>query len=161
MHHPDVLESGPRDMRTEVNVLQTEARSAGNTELVLHFLGEMDGHRFEAVDAMLAPGMQLHFSGLHFDRDGAMGVVRSLYESFGDLRHDVTETIAAGDRVAVRATLRGSHTGPFEGLAPTGRRIEVGQIAIFRVAEGKIAEIHEEVDGMVVMRQLGALPSAG
>jgi len=139
-------------------VIQTDEQDR-NTRVVLKFLEVMDRKQFDQVDAMMAPDMQLHFSGLHFDRAGAMGVVVSSYESFSDLRHDVIETIAAGDRVVVRATLRGTHTGLFEGLAPTGRTIEVGQIVIMRVAGNQIAEIHEEVDGMVVMQQLGALPA--
>lgn len=137
---------------------EADDQTARNTRLVLRFLEVMDRKDFDEVGAMMAPDLQLHFSGLHFDRAGAMGVIESSYESFADLRHDVIETIAAGDRVVVRATLRGTHTGVFEGVAPTGKTIAVGQIAIMRVAGDQIAEIHEEVDGLVLMQQLGALP---
>jgi steroid delta-isomerase-like uncharacterized protein len=136
-------------------------QSAANTQLVLHFLQVLDRQDLEQVAALMTADVHLHFSGLHFDRAGTLEVMRSSYASFGDLRHDVEETIAAGDRVVVRATLRGTHSGVFEGLEPTGKRIEVGQIVIFRLEGDRVAEIHEEVDAMVIMQQLGALPAAG
>lgn len=69
------------------------------------------------------------------------------------------ETIAAGDRVVARMTLRGTHTGLFEGLAASGRTIGVGQISIFRIAGDRITEIREEADLLLLMQQIGAIPA--
>ena len=37
-------------------------------------------------------------------------------------------------------TMRGTHLGEFEGIAPTGKRVEVRAIDIYRITEGKIVE---------------------
>jgi predicted ester cyclase len=50
-------------------------------------------------------------------------------------------------------------SGPeFQGIAATGKKIVVGQIVIFRVADGKIAEYWEQADFLGMMQQLGAVP---
>jgi len=53
----------------------------------------------------------------------------------------VDETIAEGDRVMVRWTFHGTHLGEFHSLPPTGKPVAYSGINIFRVADGKIAEI--------------------
>jgi len=70
----------------------------------------------------------------------------------------VQETLAEDDRVILRIIDRATHTGAFEGVPATGRRINVGQISIFRVADEKIVEIREEADLLGLMQQIGAVP---
>ena len=61
-------------------------------------------------------------------------------EGFPDLSITVEDLMAEGDRVAARVTMRGTHLGEFQGLAPTGKRVEVGAIDMFRISGGKIVE---------------------
>jgi predicted ester cyclase len=136
----------------------SERQTDRNTRLVLRFLDLVDRQQFDEVEAMLAPGFQIHFSGVQLDRAQMMDMVRAIYASFNDLVHDVQETFAAGDRVVVRAILRGTHTGEFEGIAATGRPITLGQLAIARVEGDQLTEFREEVDTLVLMQQIGAWP---
>jgi predicted ester cyclase len=69
------------------------------------------------------------------------------------------DMIAEGDRVAVRATFRGTHAGEFAGIAASGRTVEVSLLLIYRVENGKIAEHWIQADVMGLMQQLGALPA--
>jgi steroid delta-isomerase-like uncharacterized protein len=78
--------------------------------------------------------------------------------AFPDLRMDVLETIAEGDRVVARVSVRGTHRGEFAGVAPTDNRIEVSAIDVFRLEGGKIAEHWGRMDEMGMMRQLGVVP---
>lgn len=61
-------------------------------------------------------------------------------EGFPDLSITVEDVMAEGDRVAARVTMRGTHRGEFQGIAPTGKRVEVRAIDIFRISDGKIVE---------------------
>ncbi len=45
------------------------------------------------------------------------------------------------------------------GIAPTGKQIEVGGIAIHRLADGKIVEDWASMDLLGMMQQLGVIPS--
>ena len=48
--------------------------------------------------------------------------------------------MAEDDRVAARVVMRGTHRGEFQGIGPTGKRVEVRAIDMFRVENGKIVE---------------------
>src|SRR5215216_3844008 len=61
-------------------------------------------------------------------------------ESFPDLSITVEDVMAEGDRVAARVVMRGTHRGEFQGIAPTGKRVEVKAIDMFRISNGKIVE---------------------
>jgi steroid delta-isomerase-like uncharacterized protein len=127
--------------------------------IALSFIDAMDSHRFDAAEALLAPEFQLYLGGQQLDRAGTMAMVRSVYASFADFKHHVEEVIDAGDRVVLRITDRATHTGEFEGVPATGRRIEMGQISIYRVRGGQLVEIREEADVLSLMQQIGALPA--
>jgi steroid delta-isomerase-like uncharacterized protein len=61
-------------------------------------------------------------------------------ESFPDLTISIEDVMAEGDWVTARVTMRGTHRGEFQGIAPTGKRVEVRAIDMFRIREGKIVE---------------------
>ena len=61
-------------------------------------------------------------------------------EGFPDLSITVEDVMAEGDRVAARLTMRGTHQGEFQGIAPPGKRVEVRAMDMFRISEGKIVE---------------------
>ncbi len=61
-------------------------------------------------------------------------------EGFPDLSITVEDVMAEGDRVAARITMRGTHRGEFQGITPTGKRVEVRAIDMFRISNGKIVE---------------------
>ena len=138
---------------------QTVPSTERNLQLVLRFCEVIDRQQFDEVEAMLSPDFHLYFSGLQLDKAQTMALIRSVYVSFADFRHEVQETLASDDRVVVRFIDRATHTGEFEGIAASGRKIELGQISIFKVAGDQILEIREEVDMMVLMQQIGALPA--
>ena len=62
------------------------------------------------------------------------------HAAFPDMRITVEDMIAEGDRVAARVSMRGTHRGEFLGMAPTGKRVQVRAIDMFRIADGKIVE---------------------
>lgn len=49
-----------------------------------------------------------------------------------------------GDTVVKRMTLMGTHLGAYMGIAPTGRQVEVDGFGIYRIENGRIAEITEK-----------------
>ena len=66
--------------------------------------------------------------------------------------------MAAGDAVAWRFTLRGTHAGPFMGIAPTGRAVTAAGIAIGRLEDGRVVEGWFGLDALGLLRQMGATP---
>jgi steroid delta-isomerase-like uncharacterized protein len=139
--------------------LTADAGMTSNIDVALRFLDFIDRHEFETGAAMLSDDFQLYFSAQQLDKAQTLGMIRSVYESFADLIHDVHETLAAGERVVARMTLRGTHTGMFDSVSPSGKTIAVGQISIFRISGDRITEIREEADLLLLMQQIGAIPT--
>jgi predicted ester cyclase len=72
--------------------------------------------------------------------DGAEYVVKTMHGAHPDLRFTIDDLLAENDRVTIRWTLRGTLTGPLHGRPPTGEPVERAAIAIFRIANGRVAE---------------------
>ncbi|MCA1566928.1 MAG: ester cyclase [Acidobacteria bacterium] len=77
---------------------------------------------------------------------------------FPDLHFTVEQMLAEGDRVVTHSRMRGTHTGAWHGLAPTGRKISLPMVVIQRIAGGKIAEDWVLVDSLGFYQQLGLAP---
>jgi predicted ester cyclase len=75
---------------------------------------------------------------------------------FPDLRVTVEDVVADRDRVAIRVRWRGTHTGLYSGVEPTGRAVEVSAIAIWRfAADGKAVENWTVQDQFGLLQQVG------
>jgi predicted ester cyclase len=79
---------------------------------------------------------------------------------FPDLETEVEEIIAAGDRVIVRVRWRGTHTGPYSDVQPTGKPVDVRTIAIWRFRAGRVIEIWILQDQFSLLQQVGLIPAA-
>ena len=85
-------------------------------------------------------------------RDFYLGVRAALSDSIIDVL-DVVETDA---RLAVRATLSGTHTGEMAGVAPTGRRVVQPVMTFLRFANARCVERWSIADFPAVMAQITA-----
>lgn len=81
-----------------------------------------------------------------------------VFAAFPDFHATWQQQLVEGDRVAIHFTLTGTHTGQWFGLAPTGRTVRFQNVAIARVADGRIVQFNSEVGWLAVLLQLGALP---
>jgi predicted ester cyclase len=78
---------------------------------------------------------------------------------FPDLRFEANQMLAEGDRVVSMLEMKGTHSGTWMGLAPTGKEISIRMIVIHRLAEGKIVEDWVLVESLGFFQQLGLAPS--
>lgn len=90
--------------------------------------------------------------------EGARQYAAVFRSAFPDLQATVEDQVAEGDRVATRITVRGTHQGELEGIAPTGNRVEIVGIFISRIEGGKIVEDWTNYDALGLMQQLGVIP---
>ena len=113
------------------------------------------------VDEIIAPEFVRHDLAGGPEAHGPDGVKRliaGLRTGFPDLRTTIEDIFSDGDRVVVRFTARGTHSGPFMGIAPTGREAAWSGVNIYRVSGGRIRETWQLADGLGLLRQLGAAP---
>lgn len=87
--------------------------------------------------------------------DGIRFGVERIRRAFPDWHERVFDIFGAGDRVASRYLSTGTHRGAFWGIEATGRRIEMEEMSIFRVAGNRIAEQWCMLDELARLQQLG------
>jgi predicted ester cyclase len=107
----------------------------------------------------LAPGYVEHYSGRTMSLEEVKGFNPLFSAAFPDIVSTIEDMVAEGDKVAIRVTWRGTHKGEFMGIPPKGNKIEMTNTAIFRIAEGKLAEDWATVDELRFMQQIGAIPT--
>jgi steroid delta-isomerase-like uncharacterized protein len=120
------------------------AMAADDKALVLRHHDEIwSSGNLDAADEIFAPDFVGHHPGTP-DWIGPASVklaVTRTREAFPDFREAVEDAIVERDRVVTRFTASGTHRGALRGLSPTGKRITMAEIGIFRIANGKIAEL--------------------
>jgi steroid delta-isomerase-like uncharacterized protein len=79
--------------------------------------------------------------------------------AFPDFQLAVDSMVADDDQVAIAYRLTGTHEGDFQGIAPTGKRIEARAAQVARFSDGKIVERWGSTDELGIVRQLGAQPT--
>ena len=144
-----------RDHETSVGSEEEEAPVSSaeeNKVLVRRFLEAQANADPDALEELLAPDFVDH--SLQPDQEpGREGFIRSVAEEpaiFSDLRVNIYDQVAEGDKVTTRFTWRRVHDrGEFLGLAPTGMEITTTALVINRVSGGKIVEEWSESTGVL------------
>jgi predicted ester cyclase len=134
-----------------------------NKELMKRFANEVFGNKNLAfAGEWLSDDFVEHqvFPGTTPDKRGALDSYRIFFEASPDMTAEIHDMVAAGDRIAIRATYRGTDEGGFiPGMPATGKAYEMDTMYVVRVnEEGKIAEHWGVGDTIGVMGQLGLLP---
>ena len=133
-----------------------------NKELVHRFVQAVfqDGD-LSAVDALVSEDFVPHTWPSTGDGRGDLKrAMERVSKALTDPVFTIDDSIAEGDRVAVRLTASATQTAEFMGLPPSGKRYTISEIHIFRVRDGQITEHWHQFDQLGMMRQLGAMPAS-
>lgn len=111
---------------------------------------------FDPVESVFANEFEFHTGGTThtMNLSDLREFVRRWHIGFPDTHFDVHAIVASGNRAAAHATLRGTHSGPWGDLVPTGRSINVEHMFFFRFEEGRMVEVWEVLDSSELRSQL-------
>ena len=112
-----------------------------NKSLVRTYLEEVWQKRNPAaVDEFLAPNYRRYLSPTAppLDLDGQRQRLTGFRAAFPDIQLTIEDMFAEGDRVAFRSTMRATHQGLFQGVAPAGKHVTVSLIDVVRIEKWQI-----------------------
>lgn len=89
---------------------------------------------------------------------GIAQITEPYRRAFPDFHFAIDDQIAEGDRVVTRFTFTGTQTGELMGIPPTGKRVTMSGISIYRIAGGQMQEAWVQYDILGLLQQLGAIP---
>ena len=118
--------------------------------------GDVDG-----LGAMLADDFVEHeeLPGIPPTKAGVVQYFGIMLAAFPDMRMEVEDVIASGDKAVARVTVTGTNTGEFMGMPATDKAVDVQLIDIVRFDDDGLAHEHWGVfDMMTMMQQLGTVP---
>jgi steroid delta-isomerase-like uncharacterized protein len=91
--------------------------------------------------------------------DSVRGFYQAFWAAFPGCQLDFEDTIAEGDRVAIRFAVRGTHGGDFQGIPATGKSVVIPGMTMLRFQDGKCVERWTQADFLGLLQQLGAIPA--
>lgn len=117
-----------------------------------------NGKRPDLVPQFMAEEAVHHDAPGLDDRESIQNFITGMVAAFPDLKIRIVQEIADGDIVAVRQTITGTQKGEMLGIPATGKQFTIVGVYMFRVINGKIAELWGIADNMSMMQQLGVVP---
>ncbi len=143
-------------------LIATEASIEANKELVRQFVAALNDNDYDSLRQILAedfarysqatPDLRVRSAEefIEFDRADS--------ESFPDAIIILDMIVAEGDLVATMATFSGTNSGPLGPMEPTGKEVSLRFPSVFRIENGRIAELWLTWDNLSLLSQLGLFP---
>jgi len=140
----------------------TSKRLEANKDLVHRFTKVINAADWDALDELLTEDFSRHCQATPDvqvnSREEFMRLQESFLVSMPDQNITIDMLIAEGDKVAAYATYSGTQTGPMGEFPATGKSVKSKFLSIFRIVDGRIAEIWVEYDNLAMLSQLGLFP---
>src|ERR1700751_3393617 len=133
-------------------------------ELVRAFFNAVNADEHARIDELVDRGFLSYDLHGTRSRTGLKRYYSDLRRSFSELHFEVHENVGvlvAGDLVALRRSITGTHAGDYAGVAATGNRIQTSASHIFRVRDDRLVEHWPVVDTYRIPGAMRALPAAG
>jgi steroid delta-isomerase-like uncharacterized protein len=115
-----------------------------NKQLVRRMNAEVwNAANLDAIDGLFTPDFVLHFLPDGSETRGTEGLrehVRELHRAFPDWSEHIERIVAERDLVVIHYVSSGTNQGQWLGNPPTGNRLQVNEMSIFRIEDGRIAE---------------------
>lgn len=140
--------------------MTTEARNKAVLERL--YAGVWNGRDPAVADELVAPDYYIHDRDLAAELRGPAlykALANETRKSFSDMKFDIEDLLASGEKVALRWTMVGTHDGPLVGIEPTGQEVTLSAIEINRFEDGQLAETWSENDMLGLLNQLDATVS--
>ena len=135
-----------------------------NLAIVRSFFEDgVNGADLAVFDRVAAPDIVYH--GATVSDESGLEALKRIYSEalagFPGIEYTLLTSVADGNAVALRYSVKGVHTGDFRGLPPTGKTITWNHSAFAHVDCGRISEMWAEIDQLDRLRQLGILAAEG
>jgi predicted ester cyclase len=117
-----------------------------NRSLYLSYHEHCNGHASDRMASLYTSPMKVN--GVPLDPAIVAAQFPPLFSAFPDWHWEILNLVVDGDYIVGRFTGTGTHRGAFQGIEATGRRVTISEFTLYRVENGKFAEVWDlAVDG--------------
>lgn len=133
-----------------------------NKSVVRRFGEALNNHKLDLLDDVVASQFVRHCQATPAfevrSLDEFKCFLQDDWRAVPDAQTNVRFLIAEGEFVAFYCTCSGTQTGQWGPIPPSGKHFELDYSGVFRLSEGKIAELWVTWDNLAVLAQLGHQP---
>lgn len=127
--------------------------------LVNGYVDAWNEQDYSAIPELVSESIVVHNptapGGVVRSRDELEAFMRGVTAGFPDFHVTILDLLADENQVMYEAELTMTHEGEFEGIPPTGREVEIREMATCHVADGRLQEYRIYFDQQEVFEQLG------
>jgi steroid delta-isomerase-like uncharacterized protein len=121
--------------------------------LYLSYLKYCNEHDFDRMASFYASTIKVN--DVPMDPAAVTAQFAPLISAFPDWYWEMRHLVVDGEYLALHFTVTGTHRGAFQGIEATGRRVTTSEFTLYRLQDGKFAEVWDLTDMDAVMRQIG------
>ncbi|QEC67085.1 ester cyclase [Panacibacter ginsenosidivorans] len=92
--------------------------------------------------------------------DSARAYYANYLTGFSNITFTIVDVFGQGNKLVKHWNFKGTHTGVFFGIPPTGKQVRIDGVTLVAMRNGKIAEERDFFDNYAFMQQLGLLPAS-
>jgi predicted ester cyclase len=134
-----------------------------NKEVVRRLIEEgFNQGNLEAVDEIVSPDVVTH-NPIILDApsgsDSIRGGIEMIHKAFSDIKVEIHDILAEGDRVATFLQMSGTNIGDYRRGGATGKSLSFRAFFIWRIGDGRLVESWGVADRFDALQQLGIIPS--
>jgi predicted ester cyclase len=131
-----------------------------NKAIVRRFIEAYNKRNLDVFDDLVAPDYVDH-THQQQGREDFKQLFTLAFDAFPDWYEAIEDIIAEGDKVWVRVKATGTHTGEWNHFGaqfpPTGKKLTMMMVFIWRIVNGKLVEGSEVDEPTDFLKQLGAI----
>ena len=90
---------------------------------------------------------------------GFTSTIDAIFAAFPDVQWNIEELIGEGEKVYIRWNFQGTHTGTFQQISATGKKVSNTGMAVYTLKKGKVTGTYVFTDRLSFLQQLGVLPA--
>jgi uncharacterized protein len=90
--------------------------------------------------------------------DSARAYYANYLKGFSNITFTIKDVFGQGNKLVKHWNFKGTNTGVFFGMPPTGKKVDLDGVTLVRMHNGKIAEERDFFDNLEFMQQLGLIP---
>jgi len=134
--------------------------STSHAELIRIYFDEIHNNaNFDQIGEIIHPKFVIHHAGgeENITLEQAIEMTKMYLSAFPDLHFQLRQVIEEVDKIVVQTTFTGTHKGRMLNIPATGKSVVIQNVHIFRLEDGKIAEVWLHRDDLGLMKQLGVI----
>jgi predicted ester cyclase len=127
-------------------------------DVVRRFFEACNRHDLDEIMSFFHRDVVHHSRLSDYPKEGIAFAYRVTLQAFPDLKWNVLEMTAEGDRVATLVRFEATHSGDYLGTAATGRPVRFLCADFGRIQDGQFIEHRGVLDELHLVAQIGIVP---